>query len=364
MKRALRSITIGLSGLLAPVVFASQPTQPQLFNPVILSANLGSELPALPSNSSVNDKTRMRINQAYGDLPLQFVANAGQTDRQVKFLTRGSGYSMFFTPTESVLVLSKSHENSSPQTTDQGGPLPESSTSHSKVQSTTIRMRLEGANPAPRMFGEDILPGKSNYLLGNDPKKWRTNVSNYKKVRYQEVYLGIDLVYYGNQRKLEYDFVVKPGADPKTIRMQFAGVDRMSVEAGDLVMHTDSGNMIQKAPIIYQEMDGQRKKVPGNYMFLANNQMGFYLGDYDTTQPLVIDPVLQFSTYFGGNNADQPFGLALDNAGNVYVSGWTNSTNFPAVTPLPGGGAFTGGFRDAFVSKLKSTGTSLLFFRR
>ena len=261
--------------------------------PVELPINSGSALSTSSSKNSVDEKSRVRINKSYGKLPLHFEANEGQADGQVKFLTRGNGYNMLFTPTESVLVLNKRLTDSKAQPEDRASVLPESSASQPKFQSTAIRMRLEGANPSPKMAGEDILPGKSNYFTGGDPKKWRTNISNYKKLRYEEVYPGIDLVYYGKQDKLEYDFVVQPGADPKAIQLSFSGIDSYSVEnGGDLILHTALGNVIQKKPIIYQQIKGQRMTVAGNYKFLDDERVAFHLGDYDKSQALVIDPVL------------------------------------------------------------------------
>lgn len=320
MKRNFSFITINISIIFGFFIL----TNPAFSKPVPPSLTSSATL------TQADTKAEVRLSKTYGNLPLTFEANEGHADEQVKFLSRGSGYSLFLTPTETVLSLSKDE------------------------QSTAIRMGLMGANPKPKMAGEEKLSGKTNYLIGNDPKKWRTNVSNYKKVRYQEVYPGIDLVYYGNQRKLEYDFIVKPGVDPKAIRMQFAGVDRMSVEAGDLVMHTDTGDLTQKAPIIYQEIDGKRIKVAGNYMFLADNQVGFYLGDYDKDRPLVIDPILEYSTYLGGNGADEGHGIAVDGAGNAYVTGGTGSTDFPTLNALQGANA--GGNTIAFVTKLDANG--------
>jgi hypothetical protein len=327
MKRALFLITIGLSLFLSQFVSASQPP----------SETVLKKPPLALEKANTEDKVRLSKN--YGKIPLAFEANEGQTDEQVKFLSRGSGYSLFLKPTEAVLSLSKDD------------------------RSTAIRMGLVGANSKIKMAGEEKLPGKTNYLIGNDPKKWHTHVSNYKKVRYEEVYPGIDLVYYGNQRKLEYDFIVKPGVDPNAIRMQFAGVDSMSVEAGDLVMHTESGDVTQKAPIIYQEINGKRKKIMGNYMFLADNQVGFYLSDYDKTQPLVIDPVLEYSTYLGGNDHDRPHGITVDTAGNAYITGITFSEDFSttAGSLQPSDPNPVIKFSNAFVTKLNPSGTALVF---
>ena len=179
--------------------------------------------PASPSGE-VAPTTRHKIVASYGNLPLSFEANQGQADSRVKFLSRGSGYTLFLTPSEAVLALRK--DESRTQKTE--GSLSTESEPKSKIENpnlAVLRMKLVGANPQPRSIGLNELPGKVNYFTGNDPNKWRTNVPTYAKVQYQDVYPGIDLVYYGNQRQLEYDFIVKPGTDPETIKLAFDGVD-------------------------------------------------------------------------------------------------------------------------------------------
>ena len=170
------------------------------------------------------------------------------------------------------------------------------------------------ANPAAKVTGEEELPGKINYLIGKDPSKWRTGVATYAKVRYEQVYPGIDLVYYGNQRQLEYDFVVGPGADPARIRLKLAGARKMYVDGqGQLVVQTAGGEVRWNRPEIYQEVDGQHRSVQGKYVLRAGHELGFAVAAYDTARPLIIDPTLVYSTYLGGSGFDEDGGIAVDN---------------------------------------------------
>ena len=212
-----------------------------------------------------------RVIQGYGKLPLHFEANQGQTDAQVKFISRGSGYTMFLTGNEAVMVLRKSEQEAEGKRLKTEGRLSARYNPKSEIEnpkSAVLRMKLMGSNPAPQVVGLDELPGKSNYFIGNDPEKWRTNVPNYGKVKYQDVYPGGDLVYYGNQRQLEYDFIVAPGADPSAIKLAFEGADKIEVDAkGDIVLQTAIGDVHLHRPLVYQEFDGVRKEIPGAYVF-------------------------------------------------------------------------------------------------
>ncbi len=289
----------------------------------------------------VEERNRTRAREAYGKLPLRFEANAGQTDAQVKFLSRGSGYNLYLTQAEAVLALSYRSSK-----TDAG-------------RQSVVRMKFAGANPEPQLEGADALPGKSNYLIGNDPAKWRQNVANYEKVRYRSVYPGIDLVYYGNQQQLEYDFVVAPGADPNTIKLDFDGVEQLRVDdRGDLVLKTGGAEVRQTKPVTYQEVNGRRQEIASQYLLAQNGEVSFTIGQFDRSLPLVIDPVLSYATFLGGNDNEESEGIAVDAAGNAYVSGYTYSVDFPTKNPMQGGRS---GSQDAFVVKLNPNGSDLVF---
>jgi hypothetical protein len=293
---------------------------------------------------NVDQKSKARGSEAYGNLPIRFEANDGQTDSKIKFLARGVGYGLFLTQTEAVLTLRR-----------------ESARDGADAQST-VRMRLIGADPASQMEGVDMLPGRSNYILGRDAKRWRRNVMSFAKVRYRSVYPGIDLIYYGNQRQLEYDFVVAPGADPNMIRLGFSGLDQINIAPqGDLVLKTASGEIRQRKPVAYQEVNGGRREIASRYTMKGSQEVGFELGEYDRSQPLVIDPVIAYSTYLGGSGSEIAGSIAVDAAGNTYVTGLTWSLDFPTSNPLqpaPGGNSDIG---DVFVAKLNPEGSALVY---
>jgi len=308
-------------------------------------------VPTITSNTTA----KIRVHEAYAGLPLYFEANQGQTDPQAQFLSRGPGYTLFLTSTEAVLVLMK-REPSAPEPAALTRPGP-----RGPAAGTVLRMTFVGANPQPRVAGREELPGKVNYFIGNDPTKWRANLPTYAKVRYDDLYPGIDLVYYGNQRHLEYDLVVRPGADPTQIGLGVEGADHLEVDArGDLVLHTALGPVRQHKPVIYQEVDRLRREVAGSYVLRGSQQVGFQVAAYDRSRPLVIDPTLFYSTYLGGGFNDSGHGIAVDAIGNAYVTGLTHSADFPTTT-----GAFdttASGLFDAFVTKLNPTGSAPLVY--
>jgi hypothetical protein len=204
------------------------------------------------------------------------------------------------------------------------------------------------------------LPGISNYFLGNDPKKWHTDVPNYARVEAKGVYRGIDLAYYGNQRKLEYDFIVAPGADPGQVQLAWEGADSLRVnQEGDLVIATRLGDMVQKKPQVYQEVGGKQVEVATRYQVLPDQRVKFELARYDRKRELRIDPVvLLYSTYLGGSGEDQSRGIAVDTAGSAYVTGFTRSSDFPTQSAYQG--TRTGEY-DVFVTKLSPAGDALVY---
>ena len=300
------------------------------------------------------------LNEAYGKLPLAFEANTGQADPEVRFLSRGNGYTLFLTATEAVLSLSRTAVSKV------------AGRENNEVASkgTVLRVKLVRANPEPTVVGINELPGKSNYFIGNDPTKWRTNVPNYARVEYRDVYSGVNLVYYGNQRQVEYDFVVAPGADPARIRFSVEGADKVEVDSqGDLVLQVKGGEIRFHKPVVCQETDGARRQIAGGFVLTDgtphsafhtphSTEVGFEIAAYDATRPLVIDPTLAYSTYFGGPGNDSAYAIAVNSSGNVYITGSTFSANFPTGRPWQ---SALYGSSDAFVAKLNVTGSALVY---
>ena len=299
----------------------------------------------------------------YGKLPLSFEANQGQSDPQVRFLSHGNGYSLFLTNSEAVLSLRRRGNTARDSSGD---------SAHVPIKADVIRMQLAGANPAVGMTGSAPLPGTANYFIGNNPAKWYTNVRTYERVRYTSVYRGVDLVFYGNQQQLEYDFVVGPDADPGAIRLRFAGTKKLKLNSnGDLEVIAKNGEIAFHKPVVYQEIAGERRQVDGHFMLAAGNTVGFSLGDYDHAKPVTIDPVLAYSTYLGGSGYHIPAGpdccgdygtaIAADNNGGAYVAGYTGSSDFPLKNPYQrqNNDPQTAGV--AFVARLNAAGSALIY---
>ena len=333
---------------------------------------------AAPSLPSIAD-----MQSAYGKLPLSFEANKGQTDPEVQFLSRGHGHQLFLTPSDAVLTLRTSDVKGEGRKRDAhqsklSNNLPP--TSHS-----VVRMKFDGASSHAEMVGLDELPSIVNYIIGGDPSKWRTNIPTYKKVEYRNIYPGIDLVYYGNQGQLEYDLIIAPGADAKQITLAFEGAEEIHLDKhGDLVLtgfhsSTDSAQgetavLRLHKPVVYQMSEqGQRHLLDGAYVLLVSEtspltpHVAFEVASYDTTKPLIIDPVLSWATYLGSSGTEAFQGIAVDQAGNAYVTGYTAS-GFPGTAGssiVSANGAFQGtyggGTWDTFVTKLNATGTALVY---
>ena len=366
-------------------LFVAIATLGFLFAPQRVAPVKTSAKPNPPSSSA-------RAQESYGRIPLSFEANCGTTDASVDFLARGPGYLLTLSPTAATLAMRAPAEKQMPD-----NPAPPS----------VLRMNLVGAKPDAPVHGEGLLQGTVNYLTGNDPTQWRTNIPTFGRVHYEEVYPGIDLVYYGNQRRLEYDFVVGPGRDPEAIALDFgsAAAPEIDPATGDLLLRVGDETLRQHAPVTYQETDGTRRTVASRYAMRGDGRIGFAVGEYDRNAPLVIDPVLEYSTYtpagkmaldaagnayiagvdsstgdvlvsklnatgtalvystnFGGTSGDTGYAIAVDAAGSAYVTGRTASLDFPLVNPIQdtrGGG--TGYGLDAFVTKLSPAGDTLVY---
>jgi hypothetical protein len=305
----------------------------------------------ISAGGALKAETRAALVETYGRLPLTFEANQGQTDAKVAFLARGKGYALFLTHTSEAVLSLRSTRPTAARTQDAFKAAPASS------PAAVLRVSLAGADKAAKVTGIEPQPGRVNYLFGNDPARWRTGVPHYAKVRYESVYPGIDLEYYGNQGQLEFDFVVHPGADPGRIGLEFEGAERVATDPkGDLVLGLGAGEVRQHRPVVYQEGEGGRETVEGSYV-VADNRVAFQLGPYDPTRPVVIDPVLVYSTFLGGSRMDWVKKVAVDGSGRAYLTGDTMSTDFPvkdAIQPTYGGG-----YWNAFVTRLNASGTAL-----
>lgn len=328
-----------------------------------------------PTDSSAsNSKGLAAARAAYGQVPLTFEANRGQTDPRVKFLSRGNGYSVFLTGKGMVLALkptsstppasttastatgstASNSSNAAVATTGQSSTASKSATTKHVVQFTLLNA---AANPVA--VGENPQPGQANYFVGNKRSKWHTGIPMYGQVRYQNVYPGIDLVYYGNHRQVEYDFDLAVGADPSQIKFQVTGADSLSIsDSGDLVMTVGTGQLEFKAPAIYQEVNGKKTQVAGQYQ-VNGNEIDFAVADHDSSKPLVIDPVLVYSTYLGGRGNDYGIAIGVDSTGNAYITGNTSSPDFP----LSSSGTVTNSTNSdpLFVAKLDVSGATILY---
>lgn len=262
-------------------------------------------------------KSKPDAQAILGQLPLIFEPNQGQAESSVKFLAHGSGYSLYLDPTGALLSM---------QTVR-----PASSAHNEIIRGVeSVRMTLVGANLAAAVAGSDLLPGKSNYFIGNDPKQWHTGIPQFAGVHYKNVYPGIDLVFYGHQGMLEYDFKVAPGADPSQAELQFDGATKLEMRGGDLILTGTSADVRLQAPRIYQRTGDKQQPVEGRFVLRAANRVGFEIGPYDRGRELVIDPTINYSTYFGGSFGATSYpSIAVNTDGNIYLAGSTTSPNLP-----------------------------------
>jgi PKD repeat protein len=324
-----------------------------------------------PSGSK--DKTPE--NGVYGQLPLYFIKNEGQLPDQVRYYEKGLGHSIFFSDEEVVFSFERAPDR--PGRDAQAERITQSAKNENAKPGATgtefsvMRLFPVGMQKSVRVEGQVQQEAKVNYFIGKDPEKWKTNIATYGSVVYHEAYPGVDLRFYGSNRALEYDVIVKPGADPSQVKFEYEGVQAFHMNAGgDLCLQLpDGGTLIHRKPIVYQEISGKRVDVEGTFNLerrspqaSPDNQSslwGFHVASYDRGYPLIIDPVLVYSTYLGGFGSDSGNAIAVDAQGYAYITGKTSSTDFP--TTVPGLGSFAGGDSDVFVTKLNSTGTALIY---
>ncbi len=301
-----------------------------------------------------------RWEKAYAQLPMGFEENRGQAARDVKFVSHGSGYALSLAPQEvDIALLRRRAMTASPL--HRPAALRALREARKAMKTTVIRMQLQGANPAPAIAANEPLPGRSNYLIGNDREKWLTDVPSYRRVKYSGIYPGVDVEFYGNQRHFEYDFTVAPGANPKVIALKIDGAQKLTIDShGDLILHTPDGDAEFQKPLVYQLAEGKRHEVAANYALASGNRVTFAIAKYDQSLPLVIDPVLlhpllTYSTFLGGTGDESAQSIAVDGSGDAFIAGSTSSTDFPPTTNLaPASGC-------GFVTELNPAGTAQLY---
>ena len=307
---------------------------------------------------SVTPAQKQKLQASFAALPLAFEQNQGQSDPQVKYLARGNGYQLFLTNQDAVFSFSSRSSNDlKPRHSLAGFHKQPSQMQRDSV--SVVRMQLLNSNAAIPQ-GTDPLAGKTNYYIGNDPKKWHTGVPQFGRIAYKNVYPGIDLAYYGQQSKLEFDFIVAPQSNPAPIDLAFSGVRSVATDdSGNLKVSSTAGDVLLHKPVAYQNLNGTRQPVEAHFVLQADNRVRFELGSYDHNRELVIDPTVTYGTYLGGSGEDDGYGIAFDSSGDAYVTGQTASTDFPVVGGLTPG--TYGGLFDAFVTKIASDGSSLIY---
>jgi len=307
---------------------------------------------------------KAQVSKNYGKLPLSFIRNDGQIDDKVQYYERGRGHSTYFT-SEGVyleLISSRESESSTPQL------------HNNSLQSKAIKLSPIGSNKNTKIIAEGMQKGKVNYFVGNDPEKWKSNIATYQSVVYKDIYQNIDMKFYGNNRQMEYDVIVKPGANPSLLRLSYEGIEGLSItEDGKMEISLKEGKVIQNRPYCYQEIDGEKVEVEGSFKLIEssivnpnselqspNSQLYAYtfeVASYDKNHPLFIDPVLVYSTYLGGSDLDGNAGIAVDASGSIYISGTTHSADFPTF-PLQGS---PGGTANAYITKIDASGSSIVY---
>jgi hypothetical protein len=322
----------------------------QAARPVVKSSPLNAAATAHPASPA----EQSRIAATFGSLPLSFEPNLGQTDPQVKFLSRNSHYNLFLTANEAVFTLPVASREGAPRGAMRAQKL-------RPTAQAVLRMKMVGANPAPQVAGETQLAGHSNYLIGRDASKWVRDADQYARVNYRGIYPGVDLTFYGQQRQLEFDFIVQPGASPNSIALSVEGAKKIATDpSGDIVLASAAGDLRLHKPVAYQMQGDLRQPVDARFV-VKGTEVAFAVGDYDRGRELVIDPSFLYATYLGAGAEDDGYAVAVDSAGSAYVTGQTSSPGFPVNHALPPPNGALQGTVDAFVTKFSADGTSLAY---
>jgi hypothetical protein len=272
-----------------------------------------------------------------------FEPNRGQAESNIDFLARGNGYTAFFEGNKTVLVI------------------PQNKSRYERVPAapSLVSMELLDSGSQVSSEGTDLLPGTSNYFVGSDRNQWRSGVPQYAKVKFRSVYPGVDLIYYGTEGGLEYDFLLSPGARPQDIRFRVSGADKVELDdAGNLSLAVADGRIALRCPTIYQEIAGIRHQVSGRFVWRGSDEIGLSIGDYDHSRTLVVDPVLIYSTLIGANDSTQVQGVAVDSSGEIFITGTTFSTNYPVVNAFQ---STNHGTTNVFITKLNAAGNTILY---
>jgi len=315
-------------------------------------------------NTKITAAQKADINHSYGNLPLYFIENKGQVNKKVSFYERGSGHAAFFTAKGVTLALTK-REDKADKASFKKDISDLKARESAKHTTEALTLSFVGANAKAKISSSEKMPGHVNYFVGNDKTKWRSNIPTYGAVIYKDVYKNIDVKFYGNNKNIEHDVIVRPGGDFTNVKFAYRGIKGLKVtEDGSLEVTLNHGKIIEERPVIYQVVKGKKVAVDGTYKILKGEDgaftYGFRVASYDRTKDLVIDPVLVYSTYLGGNNTDQAWGIAIDNTGAAYVAGNAASTDFPLLNPIQAtiGGV---GSQDAFVTKINPAGTAIVY---
>lgn len=319
-----------------------------------------AEGPSVEPNPDISKST---LSRDYGHLPLYFIENRGQMAKSVKFHAAGRRHIVGFKEDGIHFSFSEPEQNAAGEEGTPSGQNP-------GVQRRVVNMIPVGIRPEVRISGMDEREHKVNYFFGSDPKNWLTDIPTYKAVVYHDAYPGIDLKFYADAQQMEYDIIVQAGADPDQVKFQYSGIESLALsEQGDLLIKVPGGDvLVQKKPVIYQEVSGTRMAREGRFKLFestAEHAYGFEIAGYDRKLPLVIDPVLVYTTYLGGSYTDKANGIAVDSAGCAYIAGDTDSIS-SSDNPFPVKSAAIGTtvpavIKAAFVTKLTADGSDIVY---